>query len=90
MSVKIYREEIIIVDDQEEFQVETWGELHLMPSIAQSIFAHFGIFERTPHSTLLYKLGADDMDINECDSHYMDDLRAFKIGNYQIVDRIAA
>ena len=89
MSAKVQREEIIIVGNQEEFQVETYGVLHLMPPTAQSVFAIFGVFERTRHSTLLYSMGAEEMDIGACDTHYLDDLNALKKGNYQIVDRIA-
>jgi len=85
---KVLREEIVLGPDSEQFEVETWGELHLMPRTAQSVCAHFGLFERTPDSTLLYTLGCEEMDIDACDSHYLDDLRALQKGNYQVVDRV--
>ena len=89
MAAKVIREEIIRIGDQEEFQVETRGELHLMPHQAHSVFAVFGAFERTARSTLLYSMGAEGMDIDACDTHYLDDLAALKCGNIQIMDRIA-
>ena len=88
MSAKIYREEIIATEDGDQFEVETWGELHLLPRNAQSAFAIFGLFERTSDGHLLYSMSAEDMDIGACDSHYLDDLRALKAGNIEIVETL--
>lgn len=86
MSVKVYREEIVMTADGEQFEVETWGELHLMPRQAHSVFAHFGLFERMDNGHLLYTMDCEMMDIDSCDSHYMDDLKALKVGNFELVD----
>ena len=86
MAVRIIREEIIRIDDCEDFQVETYGELHLMPRTAQTVIAIFGYFERTPNGHLLYSMSADELDINACDSHYLDDLNALRNGNIEIVE----
>lgn len=86
MSAKILREGIIKIGKQEQFEVETYGELQFLPQNAQSVFAHFGMFRRTMISTLLYKLGAEFMDVNSCDSHYLDDLACLKAGNVDVVE----
>jgi len=88
VSAKVYREEIILTENGEEFQVETYGELHLLPRNARSAFAIFGMFERTSDGHLLYSMSADDMDISACDSHYLDDLRALKSGNFEITEHL--
>lgn len=86
MSAKVLREEIIRVGRQEQFEVETYGELQFLPQNARSVFAHFGMFERTDRSTLLYKLGAELMDVNSCDSHYLDDLHCLKTDKTDIIE----
>ena len=87
MAIKVLREEIT-EENGGQFEVETWGELHLLPRNAQSVFAIFGMFERTPSGTLLYTLGADeDSDINALDSMYMDDLAALRNGNIEIFEK---
>jgi hypothetical protein len=86
MATKILREEIVkVIGGTEQFEAETWGELKFMPRNAQSVFAIFGMFERTSHGTLLYTLGSEEMDIDSLDSHYLDDLRALREGRVEIV-----
>lgn len=86
-KVKIYREEIVkVIGGTEQFEVETYGELQYMPRNASSVFAVFGMFERTQHGTLLYTMSSDEMDIGSCDSHYLDDLRELRDGNVDIFD----
>lgn len=87
MASTIYREEIIRTRDGEQFEVESRGELRHMPTNARSVWAVFGMFERTPESTLLYTLDADGIDIGHCDSLYLDDLAALRAGRVQIADR---
>ena len=87
MAIKVLREEIIIAAGGEQFEVETRGELHLLPRTAQSAFAIFGTFERTQDGTLFYSTGSEGEDIDSLDSMYLDDLRALKRGNFEIVDR---
>jgi len=86
--VKVLREEIVEVPGGGlQFEVETWGELHYMPRQAHSVFAIFGMFERTGESTLLYILGADeDSDVNSLDSMYLDDLCRLREGNVTIFE----
>jgi len=82
---KVLREEILRRGDIEQFEVETWGELGLLPRNANHVAAAFGHFERTSARTLLYTTDAEGVDINECDSCYLDDLRALRAGNVNII-----
>ena len=89
MATTTYREEIIKANSGEEYQVETRGHLQHMPATAQSVFAHFGQFERTGNGTLLYSASAEEEDIVSLNTMYLDDLAALKDGNFQIVDLVA-
>jgi len=87
MAAKVLREEIT-EENGGQFEVETWGELHYMPRNAQSVFAIFGMFERTSDGTLLYTLGVgENSDINHLDSMYMDDLAALQRGEIEISEK---
>ena len=83
--IKVLREEILRTDTGEQFEVETRGELGLLPRRANHVAAIFGHFERTPSRTLLYTTDAEGVDINECDSCYLDDLRALRDGNVSVI-----
>jgi len=87
MAIQVLREEIVMTADGEQFEVETRGELNLMPRAAQTVFADFGMFERTSERTVLYTMGCEEMDIISCDSHYLDDLKRLHTGNVEIIDR---
>jgi hypothetical protein len=82
-----------LADDQgyEYVAIETEGDLKYMPDKAQSVYAIFGMFERTPHGTLLYTASIErekDGAIGHCyDSEYIDDYHALQKGNVDIVDR---
>ena len=84
---KTRRKGIIQTGSGEDFVVETWGELNMMPRNARSVWAIFGMFERTDRGTLQYSMGAKGLDIGECDSHYRDDLQALIEDNIDIADR---
>ena len=96
MAVKILREEIVEIHNGLQFEVETKGELKLMPRNARMVFAAFGAFERTDQSTLLYTAcvvenweqdytDKDDL-LNSMDSEYLDDLNMLRSGNIEIIE----
>jgi len=91
MAVKVLREEIVDHDNQEIFEVETWGELHLMPRNVLEVYAIFGHFQRTENSTLLYTcwvIREDETDeelFQVYDSMYVDDLTALREGNIGVL-----
>ena len=86
MTTKILRDEIVAANGG-QLEIETRGELYLMPRNAQSVFAHFGMFERTDHSTLFYSVGTgDDFDARDL---YIDDLAALRAGNVGICEKRA-
>ena len=92
-KVKVLREEIVEhAGGQEIFEVETWGELKLMPRGAQVVLAIFGAFERTDQSTLLYtntvlRDGRETEQelISAYDSMYMDDLARLQAGEVTVI-----
>lgn len=95
-GVKVLREELVEIVGQLQFEVETWGELKLMPRTAQMVHAVFGAFERTANSTLLYtSCVPDDWDeyydderdlLCGMDSEYQDDVMMLRTGNVEVVE----
>jgi len=83
----VYREELVRTEYGTDYVIETRGYARLMPQDAQSVWAIFGMFERTDSGNLLYSMDSDGMNLSRCSDHYLDDLNALKAGRVEIADR---
>ena len=88
---KVIRQEIIKYNQyQEDFELETRGDLQFMPPAATMVAAIFGCFKRTENGTLLYTASVErerDGSIgHDPHSEYFDDYRALKENRIEVIE----